>query len=68
MQPYDWRKTAAKALKTALVAGVAYILADPNLGAALLGIVPAQFQVLAVVAIPALITAARNWVKHQGGV
>ena len=66
MQPYDWRKTAAKAVKTALVAGAAYILADPSLGAALLGIIPAEYRVLAVVAIPALITAARNWLKNQG--
>lgn len=65
---YDWRKTAIKALKTAAVAGVGYFLADPSLGAALLGLIPADFRALAVIALPALITAVRNWIKNQGGV
>lgn len=68
MQPYDWRKTATKAAKTALVAGVAYVLADPALGAALMGVIPAEYRIVAAVVIPALITAGRNWIKNQGGV
>ena len=64
MQPYDWKKTALKAGKTALVAGVAYFLATPDLGGAILQLIPANFQPVAVMLIPALITAARNWVKN----
>ncbi len=67
MQPYDWRKTAAKAAKTALVAGVAYFLADPSLAGAVLALIPADYRAIAVIAIPALITAGRNWIKNQGG-
>jgi len=63
---YDWKKTATKALKTAAVAGAAYFLAQPDIGPALMGAIPAQYQAIAVMLIPALITAARNWLKNQG--
>lgn len=66
MASYNWRLTAIKALKTAAVAGAAYFLAQPDLAAALMGSIPTQYQALAVIVIPALITAARNWIKNQG--
>lgn len=66
MPAYNWKLTAIKALKTAAVAGAAYFLAQPDLAAALMGSIPPQYQALAVMLIPALITAARNWIKNQG--
>lgn len=64
---FDWGKWAWKGVKTALVAGGVYMLASPDLQPALLGIVPPQFQALAIIALPTLITAARNYLKHAGG-
>lgn len=63
---FNWQTWAWKGAKTALVAGGAYLLADPALQPALLGIVPEQYRMLAIVAVPTLITAARNYLKHAG--
>lgn len=61
---YDWKKTAYKALKTGAVAAAAYIVADPTLMPAVLAAVPANYRMVAMVALPAIWSALRNWIKN----
>lgn len=61
----DWRKLGWKAIKTAAVAGVAVILAAPDLTPSLLALVPEKYRMLGAVLIPAVLTALRNWSKHS---
>ncbi len=68
MTPFSWKKNGLKALKTALVAGGTYFLLQPGLGGEILKVIPAQFQAIAVILIPAAITAARNWLKNHSNV
>lgn len=61
---YDYKKTLWKAAKTGLVAAAAFAIADPGLAPALLAVVPAEYRMIATIALPALISAIRNWIKR----
>lgn len=68
---YDWRRTVYKAAKTGAVAAVAFVLASPDLTEltnAILGAIPANYRVMAAIAMPMLLSALRNWLKNSPSV
>lgn len=67
-EPYDWRKTLWKAVKTGGVAALAAILLAPNFTPDVLAIVPVEYRATAALLLPALVSAARNWLKNTSSV
>lgn len=62
--PYSWKTSLWKAVKVGAVGAAAWLLADPNLLTSVTEAIPVQYRMLAALAIPALISAVKNYLKN----